>query len=66
MLGQNEYEMSCYNLDQADIAAQRTLFDIFQAVCHVAFKEVSILDVPRHSSLARLDQYWLGRRQVEW
>ena len=30
MLLQNEYEMSCYNLDHADVAAQRQLFTLFQ------------------------------------
>mmetsp|Transcript_20995 Transcript_20995/g.46001 ORF Transcript_20995/g.46001 Transcript_20995/m.46001 type:complete len:1090 (-) Transcript_20995:488-3757(-) len=27
---QNEYEMSCYNLDEADIAEQRARFDLFE------------------------------------
>lgn len=30
MLLQSEYEMSCYNLDRADVAAQRQLFALFQ------------------------------------
>lgn len=30
MLLQNEYEMSCYNLDHANVAAQRQLFTLFQ------------------------------------
>ena len=28
---QNEYEMSCYNLDEADVAEQRQRFDLFEA-----------------------------------
>lgn len=27
---QNEYEMSCYNLDEADILEQRQRFDLFE------------------------------------
>ena len=30
MLLQNEYEMSCYNLDRADVASQRQLFSLFE------------------------------------
>ena len=32
MLLQNEYEMSCYNLDAADIATQQQLFQLHQQV----------------------------------
>lgn len=28
---QNEYEMSCYNLDEADVAEQRKRFDLYEA-----------------------------------
>lgn len=32
---QNEYEMSCYNLDEADVADQRQRFALFEAeVCY--------------------------------
>jgi glycyl-tRNA synthetase len=31
---QNEYEMSCYNLDEADVAEQRKRFNLYEAeVC---------------------------------
>ena len=30
MLLQNEYEMSCYNLDAADVASQQQLFQLHQ------------------------------------
>ena len=36
MLLQNEYEMSCYNLDAADVATQQQLFQLHQAVRHPA------------------------------
>lgn len=29
MFYQNEYEMSCYNLDEADVAGQRARFDLY-------------------------------------
>jgi glycyl-tRNA synthetase len=32
MLLQTEYEMSCYNLDAADVATQQQLFDLHQKV----------------------------------
>jgi glycyl-tRNA synthetase alpha subunit len=28
---QNEYEMSCYNLDEADVAEQRKRFNLYEA-----------------------------------
>ena len=30
---QNEYEMSCYNLDEANVEGQRQRFDLYQQVC---------------------------------
>ena len=30
---QNEYEMSCYNLDEANVEGQRQRFHLFQQVC---------------------------------
>ena len=30
---QNEYEMSCYNLDEANVEGQRQRFDLYQKVC---------------------------------
>jgi glycyl-tRNA synthetase len=32
MLLQSEFEMSCYNLDAADVGAQRQLFQLHQQV----------------------------------
>ena len=29
---QNEYEMSCYNLDEANVEGQRQRFDLYQQV----------------------------------
>ena len=29
---QNEYEMSCYNLDEADVEGQRKRFDLYNQV----------------------------------
>lgn len=37
MLLQNEYEMSCYNLDNADVASQQQLFELHQKVRGVHF-----------------------------
>lgn len=34
MFLQNEYEMSVYNLDEADIAGQRARFDLFVKEAH--------------------------------
>ena len=30
---QNEYEMSCYNLDEANVEGQRQRFELYQQVC---------------------------------
>ena len=30
---QNEYEMSCYNLDEANVEGQRQRFHLYQQVC---------------------------------
>ena len=33
LLLQNEYEMSCYNMDQADVATQQQMFKLHEEVC---------------------------------
>lgn len=38
MLLQNEYEMSCYNLDNADVASQQQLFELHQQVLSFHFQ----------------------------
>jgi glycyl-tRNA synthetase len=35
---QNEYEMSCYNLDEADVADQRQRFALCEAEVGVGFE----------------------------
>ncbi len=32
LLLQNEYEMSCYNMDQADVATQQQMFNLHEEV----------------------------------
>ena len=37
---QNEYEMSCYNLDEANVEGQRQRFELYQQVCCHSFCSV--------------------------
>jgi glycyl-tRNA synthetase alpha subunit len=36
---QNEYEMSCYNLDEADVAEQRARFDLYEKEVRAGLSE---------------------------
>lgn len=49
---QNEYEMSCYNLDEADIEDQRKRFDIFDAEARRMLAKR--LPVPAYDHLLKL------------
>ncbi|KAK9839286.1 hypothetical protein WJX81_005719 [Elliptochloris bilobata] len=54
MLLQNEYEMSCYNMDRADVASQRQLFTLFQQEADRLLD--ARLPIPAYGQLLRLSQ----------
>ena len=44
MLLQNEYEMSCYNLDEADVGRQRQLYELYHQAGLIILSQLLLVD----------------------